>query len=89
MDILVKSEVHSHLDFIVTDIKTIPSEFLLATRSADIEYTTFIFYDHRRNTEAFFYRKLYWLVLCVNLTQLELSQRKELQLRKCLQEIQL
>ena len=32
---------------------------------------------------------LYWLVLCVNLTQPELSQRKELQLRKCLQEIQL
>jgi hypothetical protein len=26
---------------------------------------------------------------CVNLTQLELSQRKELQLRKCLHEIQL
>jgi hypothetical protein len=25
---------------------------------------------------------LYWLVLCVNLTQLELSQRKELQVRK-------
>jgi len=33
--------------------------------------------------------QLYWLVLCVNLTQLELSQRKELQLRKCLHEIQL
>jgi hypothetical protein len=32
---------------------------------------------------------VYWLVLCVNLTQLELSQRKELQLRKCLHEIQL
>jgi hypothetical protein len=32
---------------------------------------------------------LYWLVLGVNLTQLELSQRKELQLRKCLHEIQL
>jgi hypothetical protein len=32
---------------------------------------------------------LYWLVLCVNLTQLELSQRKEVQLRKCLHEIQL
>jgi hypothetical protein len=26
---------------------------------------------------------------CVNLTQLELSQRKELQLRKCLHEIEL
>jgi hypothetical protein len=24
---------------------------------------------------------MYWLVLCVNLTQLDLSQRKELQLR--------
>jgi hypothetical protein len=34
-------------------------------------------------------KALYWLVLGVNLTQLELSQRKELQLRKCLQEIQL
>jgi hypothetical protein len=33
--------------------------------------------------------KVYSLVLCVNLTQLELSQRKELQLRKCLHEIQL
>ena len=33
--------------------------------------------------------QLYWLVLCVNLTQLELSQRKELQVRKCLHEIQL
>jgi hypothetical protein len=33
--------------------------------------------------------KLYWLVLGVNLTQLELSQRKELQLGKCLHEIQL
>jgi hypothetical protein len=32
---------------------------------------------------------VYWLVLCVNLTQLELSQRKELQLGKCLHEIQL
>jgi hypothetical protein len=32
---------------------------------------------------------VYWLGLCVNLTQLELSQRKELQLRKCLHEIQL
>ena len=32
--------------------------------------------------------QLYWLVLCVNLTQMELSQRKELQLRKCLHEIQ-
>jgi hypothetical protein len=31
----------------------------------------------------------HWLVLCVNLTQLELSQRKELQVRKCLHEIQL
>jgi hypothetical protein len=29
---------------------------------------------------------VYWLVLCVNLTQLELSQRKELQLRKGLHE---
>jgi hypothetical protein len=28
-------------------------------------------------------------VLCVNLTQLQLSQRKELQWGKCLQEIQL
>jgi hypothetical protein len=33
--------------------------------------------------------QLYWLVLHVNLTQLELSQRKELQLRKCFHEIQL
>jgi hypothetical protein len=33
--------------------------------------------------------QVYWLVLCVNLTQLELSQRKELQVRKCLHEIQL
>ena len=32
---------------------------------------------------------LYWLVLCVNLTQLELWQRKELQLGKCLHEVQL
>jgi hypothetical protein len=32
---------------------------------------------------------LYWLVLCVNLTQLELSQRKEPPLRKCLHESQL
>jgi hypothetical protein len=32
---------------------------------------------------------VYWLVLCVNLTQLGLSQRKELQLGKCLHEIQL
>jgi hypothetical protein len=32
---------------------------------------------------------LYWLVSCVNLTQLELSQRKEPPLRKCLHEIQL
>jgi hypothetical protein len=32
---------------------------------------------------------LYWLVLCVKLTQLELSQRKELQVRKSLHEIQL
>jgi hypothetical protein len=32
---------------------------------------------------------LYWLVLYVNLTKLELSQRKELQLRKGLHEIQL
>ena len=32
---------------------------------------------------------VYWLVLCVNLTQLELSQRKELHLRKCLHEIQM
>jgi hypothetical protein len=32
---------------------------------------------------------IYWLVLCVNLTQMELSQRKELQLRKCLHENQL
>jgi hypothetical protein len=33
--------------------------------------------------------KLYWLVLCVNLIQLELAQRKELQLRTYLYEIQL
>jgi hypothetical protein len=33
--------------------------------------------------------QLYWLVLCVNLTQLESSQRKKLQVRKCLHEIQL
>ena len=32
---------------------------------------------------------MYWLVLCVNLTQLELSQRKELQLGKRLHGIQL
>jgi hypothetical protein len=34
-------------------------------------------------------RQVYWLVLGVNLTQLELPQRQELQLRKCLHEIQL
>jgi hypothetical protein len=34
-------------------------------------------------------KSLYWLVLGINLTQLELSQRKELQLRKFLHEIQL
>jgi hypothetical protein len=33
--------------------------------------------------------QLYWLVLGVNLTQLELLQRKDLQLGKCLHEIQL
>ena len=33
--------------------------------------------------------ELNWLVLCVNLTQQELSQRKEPPLRKCLYEIQL
>ena len=32
---------------------------------------------------------VYWLVLCVNLTHLELQQRKEPPLRKCLHETQL
>jgi hypothetical protein len=32
---------------------------------------------------------VYCLILCVNLTQLELSQCKEPHLRKCLHEIQL
>jgi hypothetical protein len=41
------------------------------------------------NYTLFWSLGVYWLVLCVNLTQLELSQRKELQLRKCLHEIQL
>jgi hypothetical protein len=31
--------------------------------------------------------QLYWLGLCVNLTPLELSQRKELHLGKCLQRL--
>jgi hypothetical protein len=35
------------------------------------------------------HQPVYWLALCVNFTRLELSQRKELQLRKCLHEIQL
>jgi hypothetical protein len=47
----------------------------------------------RQRTEtlvvAFRRRMVYWLVLGVNLTQLELSQRKEHQLGKCLHEIQL
>lgn len=33
--------------------------------------------------------QVYWLILCVYLTWLELSQRNELQLGKCLREIQL
>jgi hypothetical protein len=43
----------------------------------------------KKSGERTYNAHVYWLVLCVNLTQLELSQRKELQLRKCLQKIQL